>query len=255
MRMRLCGMALSVLAFIFSAPSADAGSDIPNPIGVVELFTSQGCNSCPPADEVLAGLAQRGDVVALGYHVDYWDYLGWRDTLARPENTQRQHDYREAFGGRSVYTPQAVVNGRMHLNGAKGPRVKAAIETMARTGRGMNVPLKVQRRGESLIISAGDARDGTDEAHLMLVYFGPPQGVDIGGGENGGRKVVYWNPVTAVQAAGMWHGKAADFEIPASEVDRKGAGGCAVLLQARTGKDGPGPILGATLIGARPPSN
>lgn len=252
MRLCLSGMVLAMLALICAARVAAAGGDIARPVGVVELFTSQGCNSCPPADEVFAGLAQRGDLIALAYHVDYWDYLGWRDTMARPENTQRQHDYRQAFGGRSVYTPQAVVNGRVHMNGAKGRKVAAAIEAMARSGQGPNVLLAVTRRGESLIISVGEAK-GIDEAHLMLVYFDRPQTVEIGKGENGGRKISYWNPVTSIQVAGMWHGKAAEFELPASAVERKGSGGCAVLLQARAKGEAPGPIIGATLIGGESP--
>ena len=81
------------------------------PAGVVELFTSQGCSSCPPADAILEDLVKKGEVVALAYHVDYWDYLGWQDTLATPDNTARQYDYAKAFGVRSVYTPQAVING------------------------------------------------------------------------------------------------------------------------------------------------
>src|SRR5262245_27148421 len=105
---RLAAFALfaASLAMITGTGSAESRK----PLGVLELFTSQGCNSCPPADALLAEMAAKGDVVALAYHVDYWDYLGWRDTLARPENTQRQRDYGRAFGIRSVYTPQAVIN-------------------------------------------------------------------------------------------------------------------------------------------------
>ena len=98
---------------------------VAEPLGVVELFTSQGCNSCPPADAVLAKLAKRGDVVALGYHIDYWDYLGWRDTLASPAFTARQNAYRKTLGTTDVYTPQAVLNGRMDINGADGKRIIA----------------------------------------------------------------------------------------------------------------------------------
>ena len=85
---------------------ASLAGDVEQPVGVVELFTSQGCSSCPPADEVLADLARSGEVVALGYHVDYWDYLGWKDTLGRPENTARQYDYGKSFGSRSYIRPR-----------------------------------------------------------------------------------------------------------------------------------------------------
>ena len=93
--------------------------EVKKPAGVVELFTSQGCSSCPPADEIFGELARKGDVIALAYHVDYWDYLGWQDTLATQDNTARQYDYAKTFGARSVYTPQAVINGRTHVNGVE----------------------------------------------------------------------------------------------------------------------------------------
>ena len=216
------------------------------PLGVVELFTSQGCSSCPPADAFFAELATKEDIVALSYHVDYWDYLGWKDTLSRKENTERQYDYMRAFGSRSVYTPQAVLNGRAHVNGANRGEVDGALARMARSGEGMRVPVKVSRTSDRVIIDAGDAGAGPSDAHVVIVYFEPPQTVKIAQGENSGRKMTYWNAVTSIQTAGMWHGKAQRYELPMSEITKKG--GCAVLLQS-VGKDGmPGPILGAAFI-------
>src|SRR5690606_18761221 len=113
--MKVLTLVAATLGFALS--SASAAEPVKRPKGVVELFTSQGCNSCPPAAEYLSQLALEGDVVALSYHVDYWDYLGWRDTLANADNTQRQQQYNRAFGTRSVYTPQAIVNGRQEVNG------------------------------------------------------------------------------------------------------------------------------------------
>ncbi|TPK39158.1 DUF1223 domain-containing protein [Mesorhizobium sp. B2-5-4] len=216
------------------------------PLGVVELFTSQGCSSCPPADAFFAELATRQDLVALAYHVDYWDYLGWKDTLSHKENTERQYDYMRYFSSRSVYTPQAVLNGRMHVNGANRGEVDGALARMARAGEGMRVPVKVSRTGDRVIIDTGDAGAGPNDAHVVIVYFDAPQTVKIGQGENSGRKMTYWNAVTGIQTAGMWHGKAQRYELPLSEITKKG--GCAVLLQS-VGKDGlPGPILGAAFI-------
>lgn len=230
------------LALAMIGGSAAAG-EVSRPVAVVELFTSQGCNSCPPADQLFGELANRGDVVALAYHVDYWDYLGWRDTLGSAENTARQRDYAKSLGANSVYTPQAVVNGRRHVNGADADAVMAALK-----GSGeLAVEISVNRQGESLTIETGEAAGPVKNANLVLVYFDPPKQVRIGRGENGGRIITYWNAVTGFQAAGMWHGNAARFEMPVSEIMKKGAGGCAVLLQAMN--DGiPGPIIGAAMI-------
>ena len=237
------------LAFLLCSAGLVAAGDRPS--GVVELFTSQGCNSCPPADDNLAALAKRGDVVTLAYHVNYWDYRGWRDTLATPENTARQHDYRKAFQSRSVYTPQAVVNGRVHVNGAKRAAVESALSSLSSNGEGMQVDVHMERKGDSVVITAGEGSRAAN-AHVKLCYYGEPQAVDIGDGENGGRTVYYVNPVTETQPAGMWHGKPATFELPASDIARKGPGGCAVLLQSVTADGSPGPILGAANLPAGP---
>jgi hypothetical protein len=220
------------------------------PAGVVELFTSQGCSSCPPADAILQDLARKGEVVALSYHVDYWDYLGWQDTLATPDNTARQYDYAKAFGVRSVYTPQAVINGRTHVNGSSRADIDSTLGGFAKSGEGLSVDIKVMRAGDSVVIDAGEGA-AQQEGQIVLVYYDPARPVVIDRGENNGETITYWNSVTAIQAAGMWHGAAARYEFPASEIAKKGAGGCAVLLQS-TGKNGlPGPILGAALIGGQ----
>lgn len=231
---------IAVAVWSGSAAAGDA-----RPIGVVELFTSQGCNSCPPADALLAELAARGDVVALAYHVDYWDYLGWRDTLGSPENTMRQRDYAKALGVNSVYTPQAIVNGRREVNGADAGEVMAALQARG----GLSIDIEVSRHGDSLAIETAQAAGPLTEANLMLVCFDPPQQVRIGRGKNGGRVITYWNAVTGVQAVGVWHGQAARFEMPLSEIKKKGAGGCAVLLQEMDDEGIPGAIIGAAMIG------
>lgn len=241
--LRLAAFALAVLML----PRAGLAGQTEKPLGVVELFTSQGCNSCPAADEFFAELAGRDDVVALSYHVDYWDYLGWKDTLSRKENTERQYDYMRAFGGRSVYTPQAVINGRTHVNGANRGEVNGALGRLQKLGDGLRVPITVSRTSDRVMIDAGDAGDMTGDAHVIIVYFDAPQAIKIGKGENSGRRMTYWNAVTGIQTAGMWHGKAQRYELPMSEISKRGAGS-AVLLQS-VGKDGlPGPILGAAFL-------
>jgi hypothetical protein len=252
---KILRLAAAGLALVALAGPASGGDG--RPLGVVELFTSQGCSSCPPADAVFGAIAGKDDVVALAYHVDYWDYLGWRDTLARPENTARQYDYAHAFGSRSVYTPQAVINGRAHVNGASRAAIEARLEGFARSGEGLSVPVSIERVGDSLVIETGAADDkatdkatgkATGKATVVLVYFDPAAPVTIERGENAGRTVTYWNAVTGIQTAGMWHGAATRYEMPASEIDRKRAGGCAVLLQAAGKGDVPGPILGAAVL-------
>ncbi len=239
-------LALALLAC--SAGLAVAGD---RPYGVIELFTSQGCNSCPPADGNLAALSKRGDVITLGYHVNYWDYLGWRDTLATPENTARQNEYKKSFQARSVYTPQAVVNGRVHVNGAQRQALEGALSSLSMNGDGMDVSVDVERRGDTVVITAGDDPERRD-AHIMLVYYDRPTSIEVADGENSGQRIFYVNPVTRFQTAGMWHGEKKQFELPASEFARNGAGGCAILLQSVARDGGPGPILGAANLPATP---
>jgi hypothetical protein len=225
-----------------------AAGEVKKPAGVVELFTSQGCSSCPPADAILGELAKQGDVIALAYHVDYWDYLGWQDTLATPDNTARQYDYAKTFGARSVYTPQAVINGRTHVKGSNRADISSTLGGFARSGKGLTVDLKVMRAGDSVVVDAGEGAD-QQKGQIVLVYYDPATPVTIERGENSGTTVTYWNSVTGIQTAGVWHGAAQRYEFPASEITKRGTGGCAVLLQS-TGEDGlPGPILGAALIG------
>ncbi|MGE0282616.1 MAG: DUF1223 domain-containing protein [Rhizobiaceae bacterium] len=222
-----------------------------HPRGVVELFTSQGCNSCPKADKLFTEMAQRDDIVALSYHVTYWDYLGWRDTLASKENTDRQYGYMRSLGAGSVYTPQVVVNGQIHVNGAN----RAAIdESLQESPKGeLPVGITVSKAGDSVVIEAeGSPTQASDKAHLVLVYYEPPKEISIARGENNGRKMTYWNAVTEMQTAGMWTGKKQRYELPASEIARNKEG-CAVLLQSVAKDGGPGPILGAAVI--RKPEN
>lgn len=241
----LDGLAAVLALSVIAVPSV--AGEIGKPRGVVELFTSQGCSSCPPADELFAEMAGKGDIVALAYHVDYWDYLGWRDTLAKPENTARQRDYMRTFGSRSVYTPQAVINGTTHVNGSDRAAIETALASGKESVQGLPVPITAKRVGDSLVIEVGEGKTG-EKAHVVLVYYNPVTPITIAEGENQGRMVSYWNAVTDMQTAGVWHGKAARFEIPMSEVTKRGAGGCAVLLQSVGKDDTPGPILGAAAI-------
>lgn len=238
---------LTAAAAIALMANTASGGNAARPLAVVELFTSQGCSSCPPADGILSELADRGDLVALSYHVDYWDYLGWRDTLATTGNTERQYAYGRSFGVRSVYTPQAVVNGRLHMSGAQRQRIDGTIDRLAAAGEGMTIDVSAAYSGESIVIRLGEGA-GSQKAHVVLAYFDPESTVTIRRGENAGRTVTYRNAVKSVQTVGMWHGHAERLEVPVAEMEMRGAGGCAILLQQVDSKGLPGVILGATLV-------
>ncbi|WP_157014496.1 DUF1223 domain-containing protein [Mesorhizobium xinjiangense] len=242
---RTAASAAAVLLVCLAAPGMAQEN---RPSGVVELFTSQGCSSCPRADAYLDELARSGDLVALSYHVDYWDYLGWRDTLGSADNTARQSEYGRSFGLRSIYTPQAVINGRMHMSGAKRQAVASALDHLPKAGKGLSVELAITENAESLVIEAGESPTGPQKANVLLVFFHPLTTVKIARGENAGRTITYRNSVTGFQSAGMWHGKRASYEIPASEIMTKGGAGCAVLLQSVDRNGNPGPILGAAIL-------
>lgn len=249
---------VTVTLFVALSSGGIAGQAVESPVEpsralmapkvVVEMFTSQGCGYCPPADEHLADLARSGEVIALAYHVDYWDYLGWRDTMANAGNTARQQEYSQAFGNRSVYTPQAIVNGRLQMNGAERRNLEKTIAGAGAARDGANVDLSICYEDDAMVIEAGAAEGPQRKAQLMVVYFEPATQVKIGHGKNAGRNMTYWNAVSSFHAAGMWRGEKMRIELPANEIASKGAGGCAVLLQEIDKDDLPGAILGAAII-------
>lgn len=216
-----------------SAPATQAVGEVK---GVVELFTSQGCSSCPPADALFGKLAKRNDILALTMPVDYWDYLGWKDTLASPANTARQKGYAHARGDGAVYTPQAVINGQAHVNGASEGQIEAALRKTA-TGR---VALSGRLEPDALVVDAGPATTSTHaKGTLLLAHVKRQAEVAIGRGENSGRKVTYANVVTKLAPIGEWGGKASTVRLPRAQVSTDGSDFLAVLLQEGVS----GPIL------------
>ena len=246
---------IAAVLVLASASGAAAGEFVKSPAArpkaVVELFTSQGCGFCPEADALLAELARSDDVVALAYHVDYWDYLGWRDTMASPENTARQQEYSRAFATRSVFTPQAVVNGRDQMNGAKRGKVEGAMRRMAGSPEGMIVDVAISYEDGAMIVETGAADRPVRNAQILVVYFEPAIEVTIGRGKNAGRQLTYWNAVSGFHSAGMWRGDRTRIALPENEIARKGAGGCAVLVQEIDAEGLPGAILGAAILTGR----
>jgi hypothetical protein len=224
--------------------SAAWAQDVPIK-GVVELFTSQSCSSCPPADKVLGEVIKRGDVIALAFHVDYWNYLDWKDTFSDASFTKRQYDYAASFGSSQVYTPQMIVNGKQSVKAGSPDSVFAAIDEMKKNADPLSVAVSASIDKGHLNISAGK---GSGDANLVLVIFEAKETVDILRGENSGKSVEYRNAVTEVRTIGMWKGGDLKVELPAKEYMEKKGYGCAVLLQRQTANGTPGEIIGAALI-------
>lgn len=235
------------LAVAFAAVPAAGES---RPRTVVELFTSQGCASCPPADALLAELAKEPQVVALTLAVDYWDYVGWKDTLALHGHSLRQKAYAEQRADRKVFTPQMVVDGTLVAKGSDRAAVQRALLS-ARGAGGLTVPVEVKRDGDALEVSlpeadlSGDL--GRDGAELWACPIARSQTVAIGRGENGGRNVTYSNVVRGWVRVAPWQGRAARFRVALKDVHREGADAVALLLQQGT-LSAPGRILGATVL-------
>ncbi|SFI63961.1 DUF1223 domain-containing protein [Celeribacter neptunius] len=210
------------------------------PLIVVELFTSQGCSSCPPADQMMGELATHDGVLPLSLHVDYWDYIGWRDAFAQPEFTRRQKAYAHAAGKRTIYTPQMVVQGIDHLVGAK-PMLLADLILRHRENAGAPVSLSLRREGEALSIEAIPTGVLPSAMRLLVVRYDPHERVEIDRGENAGRVIDYTNIVTELRPVGDWNGVA---PLVVSDVSLPGPAHTAVILQTVTPR-GPGAILAA----------
>lgn len=171
---------------------------------LVELFTSQGCSSCPPADALLAELTERDDVIALALHVDYWDYLGWADKFARPENTARQQAYAAAQGAAMVYTPQMIVSGQDVVVGTKAMKLVSQIERHKK--RSDSIALSVERNGAQVSLRAEVRSEVPRGMLVQLVRYTPQKTVEITRGENAGRTMTYHNVVTHWDVLTQWDG-------------------------------------------------
>jgi len=220
-----------------------SGSAHAGPRAIVELFTSQGCSSCPAADKLLGELAKDSSVVALSLPVDYWDYLGWKDTLASPLHTAKQRAYSRARGDREIYTPQAVVNGAIPVIGSDKSDINDAISQTR--GKAMTLPVQLVTSGDKLTVSVPDAKDGAAKGEVWIYGVTSAAPVAIGRGENTGRSITYYNVTRRFVKVGDWDGKAASWTIPADQIRGDGVDSAAVLLQSGT-TEKPGIMLGAT---------
>lgn len=204
---------------------------------VVELYTSQGCSSCPPADDFFASLVDDPGVIPLALHVDYWDYLGWRDSFARPQHTGRQKAYAKANGAKMLYTPQIVVNGTDFVVGNKPADVVAAIARHLGADNGFRITLR--REGDRILIEAVAEPPQDRVLRVQLVRFRPQEEVEIQHGENAGHTIDYHNIVTAWDQVAEW-----DAVGPfTAEAPLPGSDPAVVILQ-----DGMGPILAAATL-------
>jgi hypothetical protein len=216
------------------------------PKAVVELFTSQGCSSCPPADKILGELAKDPSVIALSLPIDYWDYLGWKDTLADSRFSARQKAYSHMRGDRDVYTPQVVVNGAAHVIGSDRARIEGAIKDTGKTGKVMSLPVTMSLSGKQLTVSVAAAKDANTptRGEIWLCSISKAVPIAIGRGENSGREVVYHNVVRNLLKVGDWNGSAGSWTVPLDSVMHDGIDAAAVLVQDGS-RDKPGPMLGA----------
>jgi hypothetical protein len=238
-------------ALLASADAQSVGESAqpPPPTGqpiVVELFSSQGCSSCPRANRILTELSQDPNVLPLTFSVGYWDYLGWSDTFARPEFSSRQRAYLRRLGVRSPYTPQMVVQGMRQESGSHPQRVftllnevRAALPSAA--GRPRSIDVEADAEGDGVEVDIASARGGAPEApaDIWAVEFEPgAQWVQIQSGENAGHRMVHFNVVRRLQHIGVWTGRGQQVSV-----DECGPG-CAILVQEAQG----GAVLAAAAL-------
>ena len=228
----ILGGAMAMTAAWSGRVTAAAASPV-----LVELFTSQGCNSCPPADAYLTELARQPGVIALAYHIDYWDQLGWRDPFSSPAATDRQRNYARLLGLKTIYTPQMVVNGRYDVVGSHREAVAAAIAESSRQPPAAAVTLIPAADALSVRVGAGKG-----EGRIWLASYDLRHETHVRAGENAWRSIENVNIVRGIQEIGRWRGTDMTVSQP-----RPGAGtGAAVFVQAADGT-----VLGvAATVGA-----
>jgi hypothetical protein len=236
---------LAALGLSVSAAGALAQGETRTQLsGVIELFTSQGCSSCPPADRLMGELAKDPSLLVLTLPVDYWDYLGWRDTLAHAAFTARQKGYSAMRGDRQVYTPQAVINGVAHAVGSEREALARAIAASRAEPSTLGVAMAIDREGNGFLVRIGAAPAGVAGQGIVVVMpVANSRVVQIGRGENNGRSVTYTNVVRGLTVIGTWDGDSRTMPIPAAALGSD-SDGFVVLLQSGHARK-PGRILAA----------
>ena len=240
-----CGL-VAAGAFFLSGPSA-ADSDS-QPV-LAELFTSQGCSSCPEADQIWSDLQKRNDVIALSFNIDYWDYIGWKDTLARHENTLRQQAYAKAMPSRQVYTPQVIVDGVDDVVGNERAKLVSAIDRRVAGSRGKRLPVSLTVAGNVVHVRIGAGTAG-EPAVIWVAHTSASKSVKVTRGENSGHVMTYTNVVRDFVQAGTWSGQAMAIDVPARGAAPAESDGVAVWVQAGSH----GQVLGAAQVRLAAPS-
>jgi hypothetical protein len=226
------GVGFAALAILAAIPTMSLAADAGRPT-VVELFQSQGCSSCPPAEANVAAISDRADVLALAFEVDYWDRLGWKDTFSKAPWTARQYAYARAMGRDGVYTPQVVVNGRVEGDGLEPGGLADLIRRGDRGGSGPEIAFA----NGAVSVGAGAAPAGGGDVWLAR-YIPRTVEVAIPRGENAGHTLPYRDVVREMVLVGHWHGEAATFPLPGG--GEPGLAEAAIVQSA-----GAGPILAA----------
>jgi len=229
------------------ALAVPAGADERPPI-VVELFTSQGCNSCPPADAYFGELTKRPGLLTLAFHVDYWNYIGWDDPFARPWSSTRQKGYQKSLNERFVYTPQMVVNGAAQGIGSERGTIEELLRAAAASRPLPHPDLVLRRRQDgALIVDIGaGASPSSAPADIWLIGFDRMHHTQVLRGENEGQTLTDYHPVRFYRRIGAWPGWSLELVVPASDAAALGEGEVAVLIQTA----GLGPILAASVLEA-----
>jgi hypothetical protein len=250
MNNRFITFAAALIGISMTVP-ATAGE----PRAVIELFTSQGCSSCPAADKVIGELARDPSLLTMSLAVDYWDYLGWKDTLALHGHSNRERAYADARGDREVYTPQVVVNGIVHVLGSDKAAIEKAISDTRRDARPLTVPVSIAIADGKVTVkvAAADGEHRSGEVWLCPITDKAP--VAIGRGENSGHTLTYTNVVRRWVKLGDWDGKAASFSLPLASLpdpdySLKDVDHIAVIVQSGVAAK-PGLMLGAATASLR----
>ena len=212
---------------------------------MVELFTSQGCSSCPPADKILGELSNDPSIIAMSWPIDYWDYLGWKDTLADSRFSARQRAYSQVRGDREVYTPQVVVNGSAHVIGSNRAGIENAIDETIKNDNVMSVPVKLSLTGHQIKVSVAAGKiPAVSHGEVWICSIARSVPIAISRGENRGLEITYHNVVRNLLKVGDWNGVSESWTVPMENVAREGVDGAVVYVQDGS-RDQPGPMLGA----------